>query len=523
MLSGQVMGLIMKDLIIIEAPGKLRKCYQLLDELKISAVVIATIGHLYDNPSSFRESAIKVVDGVFTEPLKTAVRDDVLRRISLELAQCKGRVLIASDDDREGHVIADDLVRLMESLGLTQPTYRLKIAEMTATGLRHALNTITPIQPHLSVPGHSRRITDRLITEHCSNFEEYLPVGRVQTAMLSLVEQGVSTSIVQITLPAYAGTPFRCQAPVPTGMTPAEMIAALNHVDYLKPSHSITETLCPAPDNTDVTLGLSQHLKLSLYDATLLMQQLYEEGKISYHRTSSHAYRPSSSDALKSFSISKGIIAFKQQSLNLLEDESPHEAIRVLVDPEKVDVVKPSSLQKNTQDAALSFIARQNIKSGIPVQREYANTEKLPKWAQSLSFTRSRSIALPWQEPSESNKLITLTNEQALFMSMAQKGIGTASTRAMHVTKFLNSDKVNGLSLTSKGRKTLNQAPPALKEEKIARLIEDLLSESNPCLDVNQVVNEAMLAVLSNDEAALDEIIDKITDGLPSVQASFKP
>ena len=101
----------MRDLVIIEAEGKLRHFYQIFAEIGYKADLFATLGFFLDNPKSFKDTAVRLSSGEFIEPFREPVRPDAYLRLKHTIQSCSGRIVIATDNDHEGHVIASDIDR----------------------------------------------------------------------------------------------------------------------------------------------------------------------------------------------------------------------------------------------------------------------------------------------------------------------------------------------------------------------------------------------------------------------------
>lgn len=508
----------MSDLIVIEAPGKIRRMYELCSSMGITATVIATLGHLFDNPRSFKQPAIGWDGDEFAEPLRQAVRPDVLRRIDLELSRCTGRIIVATDLDREGHVIADDIQHRCHHLTISTPLYRLTMRALTPEAFAEGMANLSPISSSLAVPGHARRITDRLITEVCSDLEKHLPVGRIQTAALALAEKGIAMSEVKMTIPAEQGLPYTCIADVPRGVSPAALISQLEAAAPLKVLRTHIEPLNEPPTGDSMVLALSSEMKMSISEAAKLLQDLYEQGKISYHRTQGRGYSEQTKNRLAQFAVGRGLIAFKKSTLPSQLIGEAHEAISVL-HPESVDLLKPISLHVSQQDAALSIIAKANLGSGVSVQRDYADVANLNFVSGPLVFRQQR-VALPWKQPLvNGHEVVSFSPDQALYRVLVQNGLGTPGTRPLLTDKltsldcpYLNKD----LSLTTKGRAVLEQAPEALKDILNHSHIEDALQNEDE--EISVLVEKALLMVFNNDQERLNEVIESLEEKITSPQ-----
>ncbi|WP_421193943.1 toprim domain-containing protein [Aeromonas jandaei] len=502
------------DLIIIEAPGKLRRIYELSRQARLSAKVIATLGHLFDNPKQVTIRAIAKSDGEYTEPLRTAVRPDVLRRIEHEISQCSGRILIATDIDREGHVIADDILNHCDRLGIKKPILRMKLSSLNLADFQEALAQLAPLVREDAIPGHARRITDRLITEHWSDFSNYLPVGRVQTAALSMLNEiPVSLHSIHRNIAATAGAPFQCSMAIPPGKTPADLIKELDASPPLPVSKIVTEPLLSPPTGDDCIMAVSTELNLSITDAAKLLQDMYEQGHISYHRSIGKGYSDTTRNQISTWAIGRGILLCKQENLPSSDPADVHEAVHVL-HWDDVDITKPFALQRSKQDAALAVIARMNISSGIKVQKEYADTTAISHMSSDIKASRQQRVLLPWAAPT-TQSVTAHAPDQALFSALVNNGLGTASTRPLLVDKLLNATARTAyltpdLQLTTKGLAILEQAPPALQDRITSQKIEAILS--SPSERITELVEAALHLVVDGDEDALSKVLDEIDE-----------
>lgn len=512
------------DLIIIEAPGKLRRIYELSRLAGVDVKVIATLGHLFDNPKKVTTRAIAKVAGEFVEPLRAAVRPDVLRRVEHEISLCSGRILIATDIDREGHVIADDIYHHCQQRGVKNPIYRMKLSSLNLSDFREALEQLSPLSPEDAVPGHARRITDRLITENWSDFANYLPVGRVQTAALSMLQhEPVSLNMISRNVPAIEGGHYHCKMMAPPGKTPADLIKELDSCSPLPLSKSVAEPLQNAPTGDDCIMAVSNELDLTITDAAKLLQDMYEQGLISYHRSMGKGYSDATRSEISTWSIGRGILLCKQENLPSSTPDDVHESVHVL-QWEHVDIAKPMALQRSKQEAALAVIARMNISSGILVQRDYADTSSLAHMSSDIEASRQQRILLPW--PSQSPQSVTTQKpDQALFRALVKNDIGTASTRPLLVDKLLNSPPkiaylTPDLQLTGRGLAVLEHAPLALQDRLTSQRIEAILS--TPSHQVTELIEEALNLVVAGDEDALSKILEELEELEEQPETSLK-
>ncbi|POZ80195.1 DNA topoisomerase [Burkholderia contaminans] len=511
--------MISRDLVIIEAPGKIRTLSRIFQAVGLHADVFATLGHFLEYPKSLSVSAIQRQGELLVEAQRIPHRAEVFGALKRTLGSCKGRLLIATDDDQEGHSIAWDVATLAESMGLRLPTFRFLISGLDADSVIRGLNRLVPIDEKYKVPGTARRMTDRLIGEFYSDIPKGLPVGRVQSALLGLCDTGnVIIGEVAVQIPAAdGGASFTGVVPVMTGRTPAEVLEAmdLQSIGKVSVGQRVQEPLGRPMDFSDALLSLNSALGIKIDAAAALLQEMYEKGEISYPRTPNRGFTGAGADVVAQLARVKGIIAFKKDVLPRVPDTqfAGHEAIRIL-QPDvaaRIEVAKPVRLQPSIRDAALALIARSTLEAGVSVIRETADVESLPGWAQGISWKRDvRRVAMPWRVsdvPAER----TFDLETALVKAMVANGVGRPATWAGHAAKFLDRGYVDGeLRLTDKGKRVLEQAPAALRDVVTSREIEGLLESGVD--DVADLVREALTAVENGDANAVERLVSSLQE-----------
>ncbi len=499
-----------RDLVVIESPGKVKTLHRVFGEIGLHADVCATIGHFLENPASLKDLAIEYRDGEFVETKRKPYREDSYRYLCDQLRKCTGRVIVATDNDQEGHVIAQDVADLSARIAPDRTVLRMVFGGLDRNSLIRALSDLRPIETSKAVPGTARRVADRIIGACMSDFERNRPVGRVQSALLGVCDRGLAHTEVRVSLPcADAGKPFIGSIPLCGNMTPAKLIAQLD-----------THDVAPAPVarsemralNVPLTYGaalidLHQHLHLDIGAVADLLQRMYEAGDISYPRTSSHGLTEAGIESVARLARLKGLIAFKRDLLPRLPPNTPHEAIRVLneVRLRSLEINKPLKLHDNDRDAALSFIARRTLEAGMVIQRDYPDTSNAPAWVKDVTWCRdTRRTVLPWRYP-ERPEACSRDIKAALVEAMVDNGIGRPSTYASHAAKFSERELVDyKFDVTAKGRDWLESAPAPLKSVETSARIEAVLeSEDRP---VAELVEEVLEMAAGNDAAALEAI-----------------
>lgn len=513
------------DLVVIEAPGKIRTLHRAFAEIGVSSDVCATIGHFLENPRSLRDPAVVLRDGEFVETRRRPHRSDSYDHLCGRIRACRGRVLVATDNDQEGHVIAQDVAELVSRVAPGTRVLRVRLQSLDAPSVRAALQAAEPMDPSLAVPGTARRICDRLIGATLGDFRGGRPVGRVQSALLGLCARGVARGEVTVTMPcADGGKPFVASAPLVGDVSPADLIAALPAVRESLPAAPVAGrgvvAMRPPLSYADALLDMNEQLRMSISDAARLLQSLYESGQISYPRTAARGFSAESSMQIERQARMRGLIAFKRGLLPVVGDGSPHEAIRVTAEEtlRRLDIARPLKLQGSERDAALALIARRSIEAGMPVQRDIPDLSGAPEWARSLRWARDTRVSvLTWRYP-ERAVVREFDGAAAMVRAMRDSGIGRPSTFADHAARFMERGLVDErLELTSKGREWLSAAPEALRHPSTSALVEEMLDA--PDRSVGDLVRQ-VLELAAGDKATRDRVYTRLMSaGVDAVPA----
>lgn len=181
-------------LIVIEAPGKVAQLARMIRAIGMDAQLWASGGHFRQHADSLWPLGI-IADG--SEPGRTF---DENRFASLRRAAMGRRVLVATDADQEGDVIARDVRDAIQDIA--SGIERVRLHALDLEGVRAAFAQSTPFAPSASKAGDARRIVDRLIG-HCFS-RPGLPVGRVFTALLQSLRDNEPV-IGHVTLRRVAG------------------------------------------------------------------------------------------------------------------------------------------------------------------------------------------------------------------------------------------------------------------------------------------------------------------------------
>jgi DNA topoisomerase-1 len=179
-----------KNLVLVESPAKARTINKYLGK---NFTVEATVGHIRNLP----KTKLGVdIDKDF-EPQYVTIRGkgDVIKKIK-NLAGKSKNIYIATDPDREGEAIAQDIADILNGQS-DKKIHRVLFNEITRTGVERAMKEPRPIDEKLVVSQRARRVMDRIIGYKISPFlwkaiiemsgSSSLSAGRVQSVALKLI------------------------------------------------------------------------------------------------------------------------------------------------------------------------------------------------------------------------------------------------------------------------------------------------------------------------------------------------
>jgi DNA topoisomerase-1 len=172
-----------KTLIIVESPGKIKKISEILGS---NYIVKASFGHIMD----LDKKTLSIDVNNNFEPYYVTNPDKlkVVKELKSLTKECK-EVIIASDEDREGEMIAHSLA---VTLGLKNPK-RIVFHEITKNAIMNAISSPKTINNNMVNAQQARRLLDRLVGYNISPILwKYLDsssqsAGRVQSVVLRIM------------------------------------------------------------------------------------------------------------------------------------------------------------------------------------------------------------------------------------------------------------------------------------------------------------------------------------------------
>ena len=301
-------------LLIVESPTKISKIKGFIGP---EWQVAASFGHVRDLPVSGDLAVTFAAGAVLPEyqPLDKASRAIATLR---SLAARADDILLATDPDREGEAIAWHIAALIAESH--KPIRRVTFHAITKAAVTQALAAPRAIDQHLVDAQQARRVLDRVVGWVVSPTlrkvsKEAKSAGRVQSVALRLVADrereiqkftGVDYFILRAKL-AKPGTPPPFHADLvqwkgePLGQRLIDQGVAEKTVEWCRKQPWVVQacdrrerTVHPPPPFTTATVQQAASVRLKLDPAATmkLLQELFEGGHITYHRTDSVALEP---------------------------------------------------------------------------------------------------------------------------------------------------------------------------------------------------------------------------------------
>lgn len=466
-----------KTLFVIEAPGKIRSFESILQKIGLDAKVQATSGHLYESPKELSDLG---VDSRFRETKRTARNDKTIwymRQAAKEAEQ----VIIATDADTEGDVIAWDVYELLKDIH--PDMLRVKLRGMDPDSVQESLTDAYPVRKTDAVPGRTRAIVDRLIGHSFS--KNGVGVGRVSTSLLGLLHKAgpdISTTRVRLVAPAKDGSqPWvaQCDCNRVISMEIAERLAGLS-LPALE-MRAAKESSNAAMHMGEVMVRSGDELGMKPKETAKSLQNMYETGQMSYPRSGSKGVSKGAQRRLARMIRKSG---FRGASERIQEkgDEDTHDAPYPIGD---VDVSKdPRKLGDDQGVRAL--VAREFVKSSLKREKQIAFAKPIYEFLKSegfseavaqhvarLAWTREIGPRFPGETSWPESGVVQRMPETVLLEKAMEAGLGRPSTWAKHIDGFMERGLADeNLQLTEKGKAWVAGSPQDLLDPRISRAIE---------------------------------------------------
>lgn len=453
-----------KALVIVEASGKTASLQKALKIIGIDAKVMATIGHVFDNPKSLMPI------GLDRELRETAYapkpeRESLIEKIR-QAAFVADRVYLAMDDDQEGDVIAWDVAKLLPEC--QDKLYRARLRALSEDELRRAfLGELSQEFREPACNGTCRRIVDRAIGASFSELSTPpIYTGRVQSSLLALLSER-KPEIGQFSLHARvsSGEVFVAKVPV-HDLGDVDRLLLFQQAVASGRGEIVAVEQVDRPASQpwgyeEVVAEASERLRIDVETASKGFQEAYERGRVSYPRARKNGF---SADAVEIAAAlaRENRCAFEAGRMPLRHGDRngamPHESPRPL--DEAMLLGRPLAVL-DTPEAIAVLVARNVIECGQLVSEKRATIKA--EGMEAVFCYVAKPPLRNWREPVAERGLHPYSSERALLRFMASHDLGRPSTIVGHVTKFLQRNLVAGagnapFALTEKGKAWLAHA-----------------------------------------------------------------
>ncbi|MBA42691.1 MAG: DNA topoisomerase I [Magnetococcales bacterium] len=171
-----------KNLVIVESPGKIKKIQSYLGS---NYIVLASVGHIMDLPP--KTLGIDIENDFKPRYEVLSGKRDIVKKLK-QAYKTADDVLIATDRDREGEMIGWNIA---EVLGLKDPK-RIVFDSITKTELLNAIKNPRKIDHNMVNAQKARRVLDRIVGYKLSpvlwrHVQKGLSAGRVQSVVVRLI------------------------------------------------------------------------------------------------------------------------------------------------------------------------------------------------------------------------------------------------------------------------------------------------------------------------------------------------
>ena len=557
----------MTILVIVESPGKIKKIQSYLGN---DYIVKASFGHIRDLNS--KELSIDVHNNFNPNYQVMADKRKVVKDLLYQTSQCS-KVVLATDEDREGEAIAQGL---MEVLKLKNPD-RIVFHEITKDAIKKAISNPAKIDNNMVMAQQARRLLDRLVGYKISPLlwkimKGQLSAGRVQSVVVKIVidkENEINTFLDSDVGSYYKTTSefelndmkIKCNLVDEKGniykIKLKDIESFLSNFNK-KTTYEITDIIKSdvnnSPSKPFITSTLQQDAstKLGFTSKRTMMaaQKLYEAGHITYMRTDSYNL---SKDILKQcqnhIHSFYGENYYKYRTFNAKSKnaQEAHEAIRptkistVSIDMDNdcnklYDLIWKRTLASQMADAIIErnniYIDCINSESILPGESLFLSTLETVKFNGFLilygkenedSITIDKNANIKFKKINvieEYNKPPLRYNEAGLIKYLEKNGIGRPSTYSSIISKILDREyvKVSNIDGIEKDSNTyeLNKSFKMKVDVKKIKLGSEKkkIIPTHLGITVNDFMSSNFINLMNIDYTAkFEKLLDKIAKG----------
>lgn len=333
-----------KTLVIVESSAKAKKIQQFLGT---DYIVLASFGHITQlDDEKFNRLGVDIQNN-FT-PIYKIIDEkrnlETVQKLKKVAKECN-KILICSDPDREGEMISVAVSRLL--LNSVSEKNRCTFNEITPSAIKEAIKNPRTIDMNMVYSGQSRQVLDKVAGYDLSPVlwkyvAPKLSAGRVQSVALRMVvekEKQVESfensasfkthGIFQKNIHASLNSTFENEEKAKTflqNILTHKYRFVVSSIDKIKVSKKP-----PAPFITStIQQEAGCRFKISPKKVMGILQKLYENSKITYHRTDSVTLSNDALQNIKEYILDNFGADYhsQRQYKNKEGSQQGHEAIR---------------------------------------------------------------------------------------------------------------------------------------------------------------------------------------------------
>lgn len=366
----------LKSLVIVESPGKIKKISECLGD---NYIVKASYGHCRDLDS--KTLSIDINNNFSPYYVVIPSKRRTVNELKALTNECS-EVILAADEDREGEMIASSLADL---LGLKDPK-RIVFHEITKKAIKKAIENPTKINYDMVYAQQARRLLDRLVGYKISpilwkKLAGCKSAGRVQSVVVKIIlekENEIRKSISNPYLKSSGIFMVKNKKINTTLMKRKELYKYSSFEKAEKYINKITDEAIFKIKETNIKDSIrkaprpfitstlqqdsSTKLHFNVKKTMMVAQKLYEAGLITYMRTDSTNLSEDAQNMCKEYILGKygkkycDIKNFKSKSKGAQE---AHEAIR----PTKIKVTNLNNRMDKDCERLYNLIWKRTLAS----------------------------------------------------------------------------------------------------------------------------------------------------------------
>lgn len=475
---------------LVEAPGKRARLAELASKAwpETTIEVFATKGHVASFPEDFRQDDVCPESG--TMPRRNLERS-ALVLFERVIAFAPSIIVLAMDDDEEGHLIAKDCAEWFAEAAPDVSLCRLRLRSLDTAGFARACREMVAYGPECyseAASAYARTGLDRWLAVRHSPTKG-TGVGRIVSPLLRILAERPRDTL------------WRVVRPIGHGMSASTTLRSrrvLPHAEIPPPPPMPAEVLSQAtsPTSHSLALGPLMHRLTveriggceTLEETAESLQHLYESGQLSYCRPSG-TWLPN--DAVRDLAIAAGLRRCPDRPAWLAADGEGHPALAPVSPPFGLALAATTGLDRNT--AVLTQVARWQAEAVWSVLGTVRKTDDPAwrAWCLEAGFGEEaaeptwiiRQATLPWQErrTRPMARVVPETVPIYVFRRLLENRLGRPSTWLEHVRKVCGHGLVDDAGKpTLRGWRWLRAAPPWLTKPETSQRLEEACRRAVP-------------------------------------------